>query len=330
MTRLDDAELLDTLAAALAPPTASPPPAERAHLRQLLTDAETVAPIVPLRKRRWNRASLVRHPVAAAAVVVVLATSSATAAAVGTDTLPGPLHTIAVGLGIPVPPSGLDAAHAAMATLATALASGNTTDIARDLTALRAAVAALNATDLASVKDQVDELIDRADLALGSATAGAGHSGATSGPDADRGHVPGSGDATSGGRRSESDDGSRGDSGSSASGDDVPSGEDGSKGGPGPSDGQDGSPLGSINGSGGPGPTSSGGASSGSGESSGEEPPPQTTSGTSGGSGGGSNGGAGSTSGENGSGGGGSSPAGTDGSGNGGGGSGAKGGSGPG
>jgi hypothetical protein len=330
MTRLDDAELLDTLAAALAPPTASPPPAERAHLRQLLTDAETVAPIVPLRRRRWNRASLVRHPVAAAAVVVVLATSSATAAAVGTDTLPGPLHTIAVGLGIPVPPSGLDAARGAMATLAAALASGNTTDIARDLTALHVAVAALNPTDLASVKDQVDDLIDRADLALGSAAAGPGHSGVTSGPDTDRGHVPSSGGATSGGRGGGTDGGSQGDSGSSSSGDDVPSGGDGTKAGPGPSDGRNGSPLGSNDGSGGPGPTSSGGASSGSGDTGGAEPTQPTTSGASGGSGGGSNGGDGSTSGESSSGGGGSSPTGTDGSGNGGGSSGAISGSGPG
>jgi hypothetical protein len=330
MTRLDDAELLDTLAAALAPPTASLPPAERAHLRQLLSDAETVAPVVPLRKRRWNRSSLVRHPVAAAAVVVVLATSGATAAAVGTDTLPGPLHTIAVGLGIPVPQSGLDTARAAMATLATALATGNTTDIARDLTALHAAVAVLDPTDLASVKAQVDELVDRADLTLGSTTGGPGHSGVTSGPDADRGHAPGSGDATSGGRRGGSDDGSPGESGSSSSGDDVPSGEDGSKGGPGPSDGRDGSPLGSIDGSGGPGPTSSGGASSGSGDTSGEDPPQQTTSGTSGGGGGGSDGGVGSASGESGSGGGGSSSTGTDGSGNGGGSNGPESGSSPG
>jgi hypothetical protein len=328
MTRLDDTELLNTLAAALAPPTASLPPAERAHLRQLLTDAGTVAPIVHLRRRRWNRASLVRHPVAAAAVVVVLATSGATAAAVGTDTLPGPLHTIAVGLGIPVPPSGLDAARAAMATLATALASGDTTDIVRDLTALRAAVAELNPTDLASVKDQVDELIDRADLALGSATTGSGHPGVTPGPDADRDQVPGSGDATSGGRRGGSDDGSPGDSGSTSSGDDVPSGVDGSRGGPGPSDGRDGSPLGSTDGGSGPSPTSSGGSSSGSGETSGEQTAPQTTSGTSGGGGGGSDDGAGTASGGSGSGGGGSSSTGTDGSGSSGGSGGANSGSG--
>ena len=279
MTRLDDADLLETLAAALAPPPASPS-SPTAHLRQMLIDAEPVAPIIQMRTPRRNLASRVRHPVAAAAVVVILATSSAAAAAVGTDTLPGPLRTVAVSLGLPVPSPALMTARGAMATLAAALGFGDAGAIAGDLTALKAALSELDPADLASVREAADHLVDRAELALNPASGPA-----TSGGEPGRGvrggsTQPGSVGGTRGDGRGGSVNGTSGDTGASTRGNGSDSGDGGPGGGPGPSGNQSGGASGSSAGGGGPGPSTSGGGSPGSdGGTEGPSSPSQGTSG---------------------------------------------------
>ncbi len=325
MTRLNDADLVATLTAALAAPPASPSPADRARLRLLLVDTEPVAPIIPLRTPRRNLASRVRHPVAAAAVVVILATSSAAAAAVGTDTLPGPLRTVAVSLGLPVPSPALNTARGAMATLAAALGYGDEGAIARDLTALQVALSKLDPADLASVKEAADQLVDRAELALAS---GPAKSGAESGRGVRGGSTqPRSVGGTPGDGRGGSGKGTSGDTGTSTSGSDANPGDGGSGGGPGPSGTQSGSTPGSSAGGGGPGPSASGGGSPGAdGDTEGPSSPLQGTSGApSDGGGASSSGSPGGSSDGAGSDGGGSSSTGSGTSGSGGGGSGGPG-----
>ena len=152
MTRLDDTDLLTSLAAALAPAPASPSPADRARLRQLLAETETCRSDHP-DAGSSPQPRLTRAPSCGRAQSWPLLGDEQRRSSSGRDRYlaralahhrggpraPGPLAGTCDG------PRRDDHAQAAL------LHPGTTDAIAVDLAALQAALSHLNPADLASV-----------------------------------------------------------------------------------------------------------------------------------------------------------------------------------
>ncbi|MFL5860764.1 MAG: hypothetical protein ACJ780_08305 [Solirubrobacteraceae bacterium] len=163
MTTRDD-QLLDVLAASLAPPPDTEPSwAEISHLHRVI-DTTTDGRARPARTPLWR----LRQPIAAAAAGVLLLGGASAAAAVSGVVMPQPVREAARAVGLPVDSPALAGAKAALARLRDALA-----DQPRDLNAIRTdaqdvrdRLARLSADDRSHVEDEAAFLLAAADAAL--------------------------------------------------------------------------------------------------------------------------------------------------------------------
>jgi hypothetical protein len=291
MRQLSDDALLTMLAGALEPPDVHPEVAELERLRNLL-DGPDAVPVVPLPLRdRVHPLHRLRHPIAAAATAAILISGSA-AAAVGTDTLPGPLRTIAFSLGLPVDSPALEAAQGDMSALEGALNTDNLAATRLDATLLRSALVRLDPSDRVQIWVAAQLLLARADDALAAQGDGSDH-GSSGTPGSPRHGGDGSGPTSQtngstpeGGTRDGTEDGSTDggrDGGTSDGGSESgTSGPTGSTGSSGP-DGSGGQTSGGTSGSdgGGPGPGGSSGPVSSGGSVDGSNSGPSDGSGSS-------------------------------------------------
>jgi hypothetical protein len=316
---LTDDDLLDLLATALAPESIRPTPAEHEQLRLTLA-CESVPAERPQTPRKLISLRRLPHPVAAAVVVAALTTGGA-AAAVKTDTLPGPLRSLASAVGLPVTSPALQQVDNDLTALRTALQLGDASAIRSDAAVLGRDLDALNPDDRVTVDGEVNLLLAQADGWLsahpsvsGGDVEGGDDNGVTGGASGRGGPGSGSGDGsqTPEPRLNTSNSGHGGDD--SSSGGPGPGSGSGSTSGEGTSgDGGDGS-SGTTPGSG-QDPATSGSGGSGGGSGSGDSgfpggPGSSSSSGgnassTSGGSGGAPSGSGSATSGDGGSSGGG-------------------------
>ena len=132
---LTDGELLDLLADALDPAPIRPTPAEYEQLRKALA---TLPPPEAERRQTPRKVTSLRrlpHPVAAVVMVATLTTGGA-AAAVGTNTLPDPLRSIAFAVGLPVTSPAGEKVDNDLAALRAALNLGDAIAIRADAAAL--------------------------------------------------------------------------------------------------------------------------------------------------------------------------------------------------
>jgi hypothetical protein len=163
MTATTDDELLERLGTCLLADPVRPGAAERAALRRALDDSAPVASVVSLHTRRpWRR---IRRPVAATIAVTILLSGSA-AAAVETNTLPGPLRSLAVTLGLPVSPSAFMEAQNALSDLTRALAARDPLLVRADLANLEAALSQLSPSARAELGPDVAGLVAQAEIFL--------------------------------------------------------------------------------------------------------------------------------------------------------------------
>jgi hypothetical protein len=164
-TPLTDVELLDLLADALDPAPIRPTPAEHEQLRQALA---TAPPPEAERQRTPRKETSLRrlpHPVAAAVIVATL-TTGGTAAAVETNTLPGPLRSIAFAVGLPVTSPADQEVDNDLAALRGALNLGDATAIRADAAALSRDVDGLSPDDRVTVDGETNLLLAQADVWL--------------------------------------------------------------------------------------------------------------------------------------------------------------------
>ena len=134
-TPLTDGELLDLLADALDPAPIRPTPAEYEQLREALA---TLPPPEAERRQTPRKVTSLRrlpHPVAAVVMVATLTTGGA-AAAVGTNTLPDPLRSLAFAVGLPVTSPAGEKVDNDLAALRAALNLGDAIAIRADAAAL--------------------------------------------------------------------------------------------------------------------------------------------------------------------------------------------------
>jgi hypothetical protein len=210
MSAMTDAELLERLGECLLADPVPPGAAERQVLHRALDEAPA-APVVELHsERQWRR---LRRPVAATIAATILLSGTA-AAAVETNTLPGPLRSLAVTLGLPVTPGAFAQAQRALSDLTNALAAQDSVAVRADLVRLQAALAQLSPSDRAELGPGVAGLIAQADIFLvaqPSATSDEKSSGASRGGDRNgrensTDDADGSSDRAGGGDQGESND----------------------------------------------------------------------------------------------------------------------------
>lgn len=155
-------ELLDRLGACLLADPAVPEASERAALHRALEDSSAASVRALPTGRQWRR---FRRPVAATIAATIVLSGSA-AAAVETNTLPGPLRSLAVTLGLPVTPTALAQAQSALSDLARALAARDPVAVHADLSSLQAALPQLSPSDRAQLGPGVEDLIAQAEIFL--------------------------------------------------------------------------------------------------------------------------------------------------------------------
>ena len=160
-TPLTDGELLDLLADALDPAPIRPTPAEYEQLRKALA---TVPPPEAERRQTPRKVTSLRrlpHPVAAVVMVATLTTGGA-AAAVGTNTLPDPLRSIAFAVGLPVTSPADERIDNDLAALRATLNLGDAMAIRADAAALSRDLDALSPDDRVTVDGGANLLLAQA------------------------------------------------------------------------------------------------------------------------------------------------------------------------
>jgi hypothetical protein len=181
MTTRDD-ELLDVLAASLAPaPDAEPSWAEISHLHRIIDTAADG-------RRHHGRAPLWRlRPITAAAAGLVLLGGASAAAAASGAVMPQPVRVAARAVGLPVDSPQLADARAALGHLRDALADTprNVNDIRADAQDVRDRLGRLSADDRLDVEDEAAFLLAEADAALAPPPSQVGSSPASASPPAD-------------------------------------------------------------------------------------------------------------------------------------------------
>ena len=259
MTAMRHDELLGRLGACLLADPAAPDADERAALHRALEHSPT--PSVPSRPtgRQWRR---FRRPVAAT-IAATIVLSGGAAAAVETNTLPGPLRSLAVTLGLPVAPTALTQAQNALSDLARALTARDPVAVRTDLASLEAALPQLSPSDRADLGPGLADVIAQAQIFLAAQSDQEASRASRNGDGLDRTHA--TGDATAPAGRSGGDDPEgANDSGGQDSGSPPISGP-GTPTAPGPTGTSDGDDVrgGSVSGGTSPGTTTDGGTSSG-------------------------------------------------------------------
>jgi len=164
MSAVSDGELLERLGECLLADAAAPDARARAALHLALDEAPAPSVLAPHTQRQWRR---IRRPVAATIAATILLSGSA-AAAVETNTLPGPLRSLAVTLGLPVTPSAFTQAQSAVSDLTRALAARDPVLVRADLASLEAALAQLSPSARAELGPGVVGLIAQAEIFLAS------------------------------------------------------------------------------------------------------------------------------------------------------------------
>ena len=202
-TPLTDVELLDLLADALDPAPIRPTPAEHEQLRQALATAPTPEAERQRAPRKVTSLRRLPHPVAAVVMVATLTTGGA-AAAVETNTLPGPLRSIAFAVGLPVTSPTDQEVDNDLAALRAALNLGDAIAIRTDAAALSRDLDGLSPDDRVTVDGEANLLLSQADVWLTAHPS-------VSDQIASGGSHQGTGDRVSGGdRRAVTDRGSEG------------------------------------------------------------------------------------------------------------------------
>ncbi len=188
-TPIADDELLDLLAVVIVPASVRPTAAEHEQLRRALaTQSEEAERREPL--HRVVRFGRLPHPVAAAIVVAALTTGGA-AAAVKTNSLPGPLRSIASDVGIPMTSPALEHVDNDLNALRAALQLGDANGIKTDAATLSRDVDTLNADDRITVDGEVNVLLAQAGGWLAAHSSGPGNDHRGTGDNTATGHVEG-------------------------------------------------------------------------------------------------------------------------------------------
>jgi hypothetical protein len=146
-----DDELLDRLAAALAPPAVEPSLADVARLRL------AVAGRLP-RKSRWRWPLRITIPT----VIIGFAGVGGSVGAAMGATLPAPLRSAAVAVGLPVDDNRVAAIRAQEAHLRAALARGDSQQVSTVATNLQSRLSGLGQDDRSEVEGDVRRLLDQA------------------------------------------------------------------------------------------------------------------------------------------------------------------------
>ena len=158
MIRHDDDQLLETLAAALAPAPVEPTFAETVALRRAVAARAA--------QHRAGVLSRLRRPVPAAALAVALAGGVAGIAAVSGAAMPRPVRTVVRAVGVPVESAALARTRHDMHELREALRSGDPNAIRPAMERLRVDTGHLSVSDRQKVDDDLTSLLARADAAL--------------------------------------------------------------------------------------------------------------------------------------------------------------------
>jgi len=182
-----DEALLELLAAALQPGAVEPSRAELAHLHRALAKARR-APAPAPRWRGW----LPRAAAALTGGVVVLGGGAAAAWASGA-TLPTPLRSAAVAIGLPVDDAAVASARRDMGRLRKALRKADAAQVASDAAVLRSRLARMDTDDRSEVEPQADRELARSDELLGGPGPASRPTGPGAGaPGSEGAHEPGS------------------------------------------------------------------------------------------------------------------------------------------
>jgi len=171
--RPTDDELFDAIGRALAPPPLQPGAAELVAVRMALALPDRASQ-GRRRTPAWRRPA----PALLALTLAVGGIAGGAAAAVGA-TLPAPLRSAAVAMGLPVDDSELASAKADLRRLQDALGRRDRSAVASAVAQLRHCIATLGAADRAKVDAAADALLARADELLAAAPASGGGAGAT-------------------------------------------------------------------------------------------------------------------------------------------------------
>lgn len=161
MTNLTDDEVLARLAQALRADPIEPSGATWASLESALAGSLAASPARNLGLLRGRRV-----PALAITLVSVLTVSGAAAAAVATNTLPGPLRSLAYNLGLPVTSPALYQAQGEEATLRDTLQSHREARAHAIGEALARRLRTLDRGDRASIVPSADGLLRRAGVSV--------------------------------------------------------------------------------------------------------------------------------------------------------------------